>query len=195
VTCTSAVLGFIASALAAAASAARICAARSSDTYMLTSRMGIGEAQKRADVVLVEPEHCLKGATSLPGRFERQGLVQCGPAVGGVTEGIEAVGMLARCAPALRCDDLDVDRAGQPRGDLFLRIEEVGVGVPRGEDAIGYADAALAPGSRVKPDQLDRFRRSAVGPVATLEVAFGGNWRFPRLAGPQKIKRSCGRPI
>src|ERR1700719_3851383 len=68
-------------------------------------------------------------------------------------------------------------------------------GVPRGEDAFGYAGAALAPGSRVKPDQLDRFRRSAVRPVGTLEVAVGGNWRFPRLAGPQKIKRSCGRPI
>jgi hypothetical protein len=121
---------------------------------MLTSRMGIGEAQKRADVVLVEPEHCLKGATSLPGRFERQGLVQCGPAVGGVTEGIEAVGMLARCAPALRCDDLHVDRAGQPRGDLFLRIEEVGV---RLVEAFGpKMRAALG------VDELDRIRLSAL---------------------------------
>ena len=126
-TCTSAVLGLIASALAAAASAARICAARSSYTYMLTSHMGIGEAQKRADVVLVEPERRLEEATSLPRRLERQGLVPCRPAVEGVIKGIEAFGMLERCAPALCGDEFDVDGTGQSDGDLFLRVEEVGI--------------------------------------------------------------------
>ena len=65
--------------------------------------MGIGDAQQRTDVVLVEPERGLEEATSLPGRFERQGLVPFGPAVEGVIKGIEAFGMLgALCAGSLR---------------------------------------------------------------------------------------------
>jgi hypothetical protein len=44
-----------------------------------------------------------------------------------VIKGIEAVAMLARCAPAFSRDELHVDGAGQPRGDLVLRVEEVGV--------------------------------------------------------------------
>src|SRR4029077_11800028 len=89
--------------------------------------MGIGEAQKRADVVLVEPERSLKEATSLPRRLERQGLVPGRPAVEGVIKGIEAFGMLERCAPALCGDEFDVDGTGQSDGDLFLRVEEVGI--------------------------------------------------------------------
>jgi hypothetical protein len=58
--------------------------------------MGIGEAQKGADVVRVEPERRFEEVASLPSRFERKGLVPCGPTVEGVIEGIEAVGMLAR---------------------------------------------------------------------------------------------------
>jgi hypothetical protein len=65
--------------------------------------MGIGETQKRADVVLVEPERRLEEAASLPSRLKRQGLFSGGPAVEGVIEGIEAVGMLGRCARPRRC--------------------------------------------------------------------------------------------
>ncbi len=76
--------------------------------------------------MLVEAERGLKKTTGLPRRFERQMPVPGGPAAKGVIDGIEAVGMLARRPPALRRDQLHVDAAGQPGGDLVLHVEGVG---------------------------------------------------------------------
>jgi hypothetical protein len=128
VTCTSAVLGFIPSALAAAASAARICASRSSDTYMLTSHIWALARPKSALMLCSSSRSAAsKEVRAFLAASSEKGLVPFGPAVEGVIKGIEAVAMLARSAPALSRDELHVDSAGQPRGDLVLRIEEVGV--------------------------------------------------------------------
>ena len=79
--------------------------------------MCIGEAQKRADVVLVEPQRLGRMEPApfrlrLPGRLE----APLRRRSEGVIKGIEAVAMLARSAPALSRDELHVDGAGQPRG-------------------------------------------------------------------------------
>src|SRR5260370_15649499 len=52
-------------------------------------------------------------------------LVPGGTAVKGVIDGVEPVGMLAGRPPALRCDKLDVNGAGQTGGDLVLDLKEV----------------------------------------------------------------------
>ena len=52
--------------------------------------------------------------------------VPCSPAAQSVVDGVEAVGMLAYCPPTFRRDQLHVDAADQPGGDLVLHVKKVG---------------------------------------------------------------------
>src|SRR5215472_10504896 len=93
-----------------------------------------------------------------------------GPPAKSVIDRIEPVGVLADRPPALRCDQLHVDGAGQPGGNLILHVERIAALLieafgPQMRAALGIDELS------VEPDPLARVLHAAFEHVAHAELA------------------------
>src|SRR6516165_12388130 len=146
-------------------------------------RVGVGEADQRLDIVIVEPQRGLEKAAGSPGRLERQIPIPGGSAEKGVIDRVETAGTLARRSAALRRDHLYVDGPGQSGGDLVLHVEKIAALLveafgPQTPAALGINEL------RVEADPFARVLHAAFENIAYAELAAD-------LAGVDRLALIC----
>src|SRR5215469_9388569 len=132
--------------------------------------VGVGEANQRTDIVLVEPQRRLEKTAGLPRRLERQITVPGGPAEKGVIDRVETIGTLTRRTAALRRDHLYMDGTSQSGRHLVLHVEEIGALLveafgPQMSAALGINEL------RVKADPFARVLYTAFENIVHTELA------------------------